>query len=1096
MGQIQINTPTGPALVNIAGDTPTEEEQKIILENISKISPQAPSSSVPPPQQEDISNYYRRKFALESQGVGGVPKEGAPKEEPLKDPDVDYTSGLRNLSVRAGFSNKELDSEKAAYLKDVVGEKGFRQDKGGRFIITKEGRKKLDMGEGPEVAIDEEGFSKYDLVDFGGEVGIPLTFGITAGVLTAGMATLPAMAFVGGSMALGKAIDETLEYVNGYQRQDKGQLAADVAWEGAMGFLGEGLGRGVSRVLGRFLKGSGGEAAEQGKVLGREMLAKGYRPTIEGAAPGAFSILGRAQAIYEGVIPNKGAAIQNLNALKKDLIDLGAKDDAGLTSLMGSIKKDIEKIYGTPAEKLAAAQRVLGKEIEEELVKIMAPLKQGRDLSVDLIKALNSAKESFHRQADGLFLEADKMLGEGNKIIPIGDVNRFLYKMKVNEQTDEISKLLNPKKPVGRILTSAYRRAEAEVKRLNPNAKGKELQQLIEKRMFITTADALKIRVAVSDLSFNPSFISTVGDHSLDDLSKTVNQAFIDAEGLLSDKIFRVGARQQDMLSPTDIGPRTVTQQQLELQKGLRMYQEARAYYSKGLNRFKAPHIQSFVKNVNRSPDQTVSVSKILDDVVKPNDPESLTKFLRAIKGIRPIRAVEPEAPTVRYAEQDLTIPQAKAKVKELEAKGVNATSVRQGIQEAEKDLASRQAFKISSGTAGESMRKQLAAEFINRVLTTQKVMNLKDGVEFLDGRKIAGMIDNLGETKKVLFRGKGELEAVEDLMKIFRSTGAEMNREVFEQFADRPLVEAIRGVKAAVLNKKAVDKDSLMEAFNTGNGDVVMDKLFAKGNARLINDFMENNMKFGDESFQLPKHAELKESVENAAMARILRSLGDVNEQTFADNFLSGRLGNKLQKVLADDYGKDTITAMFGKERSDYLFQMADIMKRASQQPMAGKGGLAPATIALSLTAFSFAMDPITTGGALLFYTTMSHALRMPSVLKMITASRKPGEDTVATALRDINTAVQKANLEGMSAEEGYLKTSPETQRSIQQSVPRVNPLTFPFDGSLNRTPVPNVQPTVGTGTPRIDPTNPIVNPDPQSQALAQAMASRGLYR
>ena len=116
MGQIQINTPTGPALINIAGDTPTKEEEKLILENIDKISAQIPSSNVPSPGSEDISNYYRRLRALESQGVGGAPKEGAPKEEPLKDPDVAYTSGVRNLSVRAGFSNKELDSEKAAYI--------------------------------------------------------------------------------------------------------------------------------------------------------------------------------------------------------------------------------------------------------------------------------------------------------------------------------------------------------------------------------------------------------------------------------------------------------------------------------------------------------------------------------------------------------------------------------------------------------------------------------------------------------------------------------------------------------------------------------------------------------------------------------------------------------------------------------------------------------------------------------------------------------------------------------------------------------------------------------------------------------------------
>ena len=45
---------------------------------------------------------------------------------------------------------------------------------------------------------------------------------------------------------------------------------------------------------------------------------------------------------------------------------------------MNTIRKDIEEIYGTPEEKLATAQRVLGQEIEKELEKVMAPLRQGK----------------------------------------------------------------------------------------------------------------------------------------------------------------------------------------------------------------------------------------------------------------------------------------------------------------------------------------------------------------------------------------------------------------------------------------------------------------------------------------------------------------------------------------------------------------------------------------------------------------------------------------------------------------------------------------------------------------------------------------------
>ena len=79
MGQIQINTPSGPVLVNIAGDTPTEEEQKTILDNIDKISAQVPSSDIPSPEKEDISNYYRRLRALQAEQAEEAPTEEVPE---------------------------------------------------------------------------------------------------------------------------------------------------------------------------------------------------------------------------------------------------------------------------------------------------------------------------------------------------------------------------------------------------------------------------------------------------------------------------------------------------------------------------------------------------------------------------------------------------------------------------------------------------------------------------------------------------------------------------------------------------------------------------------------------------------------------------------------------------------------------------------------------------------------------------------------------------------------------------------------------------------------------------------------------------------
>ncbi len=53
-----------------------------------------------------------------------------------------------------------------------------------------------------------------------------------------------------------------------------------------------------------------------------------------------------------------------------------------------------------------------------------------------------------------------------------------------------------------------------------------------------------------------------------------------------------------------------------------------------------------------------------------------------------------------------------------------------------------------------------------------------------------------------------------------------------------------------------------------------------------------------------LTPHQKLVERVRDAAMSRMLRSIGDVNSPMFQDDFLSGRLGGKLKTTL-EGYGK-----------------------------------------------------------------------------------------------------------------------------------------------------------------------------------------------
>ena len=95
--------------------------------------------------------------------------------------------------------------------------------------------------------------------------------------------------------------------------------------------------------------GTGKGPTLEAKEGGRELLKQGFRPTVEGGAPGTFGILTRLQAIYEGISPNQAAAEKNVKALMAELkrvsqVELGGVSDDAVEKLGKVIKKDVEKI--------------------------------------------------------------------------------------------------------------------------------------------------------------------------------------------------------------------------------------------------------------------------------------------------------------------------------------------------------------------------------------------------------------------------------------------------------------------------------------------------------------------------------------------------------------------------------------------------------------------------------------------------------------------------------------------------------------------------------------------------------------------------------
>ena len=132
-------------------------------------------------------------------------------------------------------------------------------------------------------------------------------------------------------------------------RETDEDLGYGVLREFALGGV-ELAGRGLAAILGRVIKGSGGESANEARAIAREVIAAGGR-TVRAA--NESPILGRLQAIYEGVFPNKVVAQENADFVARELS--GRLQKIGITgksadpdNLLKLLNRDIERIYGNP----------------------------------------------------------------------------------------------------------------------------------------------------------------------------------------------------------------------------------------------------------------------------------------------------------------------------------------------------------------------------------------------------------------------------------------------------------------------------------------------------------------------------------------------------------------------------------------------------------------------------------------------------------------------------------------------------------------------------------------------------------------------------
>jgi len=1062
--------------VEIAGDDPTQQELDTLFQLFQSEQPTVGEVDLATASVEEIRDYARQaRLAGVDPVTGGQITEDEYVSK-YKEPGVDYRTGLDSVGgfSRFQFGRMDTDEEKSNYLKTVVGDEGFRVDALGRHILTQDGRTKLGLGEGRELAVDEEGFSFNDVKEFAGATALPIIAATGTAIAASGVGFIPGTLLVGAAAAGGKILDEGIEAAEGLQMQSPTDIARDAAWEGGFAVLGEGVGRGISKLFGRIIKGPGGAENEALRAQAREVIDQGFRPTIAGATDEAFRpVLNRLQAVYEGVFPNQKAAMQNLEQSLAQMRAFGIADDTAINNLDEIVKRDIDNFYSTSDQKLANAQMRMDDAVKGEIDQIMKNLKDGKTIPKNLDDMIRQRKSVFDEDVDRLYTVVNDKL-RNQAIIPTAGIKEELKRLT----TDSIADI-------------GATRFASQVKGLGDYATARELS---------------RIRTGLTDASRNPALLNDVNVGALGALKASVNKAFTDAEitlGQMSTQGLETGvARAGDKIIRPDGFKMDLSTG--EASEALRLLNRTNDFYKDSISRFDNIVVQDIIKQTKSG---QMNMKFVFDKIIQEDNPEALDQLFKAIRGAPTGKALGAETGIVDLAEGTRilksrtigtrTVEEALEAVKDLPANNRTRMMVEKQAREIEAEAAERATIRGTGAEQAEAVRQGLSKMYIQEQVKRSLTIDPATGVEVIDPIKLVANIRQKGTTVDKLLGD--DLKGVNDILTVLERGKANLSPGIIQQLQSKPLGQALKDLQAAEARRAAVDSNVVLRTLqSTTDPEVIAQTVFRNpASIREAQKFLGNRVTNVN-----GREVPTMELVRDAAMGRVLKQIGATVDEAgqirmtddFVESFKTGRLGNKLQSVLRS-YGDETLNTMFGKGAAEGLNAMAETMVRASNASIAGKGGLAAPNIALGLGVASLIMNPLATLPTAAAFKVMSVALRDKRVLRMMMASRQPNtvkeffsgkyksNHPIAQGFQTMWQLTSAATVQGtrMNIEQAAEEVRPVTAAAKQQLAPVANQALQTARTAMTQ--APNVQPGAAGGV------SPILLPDPATQALAQQL-------
>ena len=1029
MGVIKIRTPSGVQQVRIAGDNPTDEEQ-----------------------QASINTFFSEQPAAQAVDQA-VDQDTGPVEPELPARKIDYDTGVQDVDFRLNFAKGDNEAERRARLQGLgIPDEAVQIDSEGEFLLDRDLlpddiKARYDIkGEGL-LAIDEKrGFTKNDFVDFYGETRGPLLAATAASVLASPLGWVGAALTVGGASTLGYLFDEYQETEEGLRRENQDDLYRGMKREFITGGLGEGAARGVTSLFGYLAKGSGSQSANEARRMTREVISQGGKPTVR--AVNESPILGRLQAIYEGVFPNQKAAQANADFVAEKLASnmkaAGYKGKAtDKEKILELIDRDLIRIYGNPDDVLKQAEADLVNLVDQGIDDIIGMFGDSKPLNGSKIaRQIEISKRIFDEDTDVLYGKASELLGN-SKVLPTAKlVQAFERLQKDNPAFD-----------------------------LAGSGLGKFILKFKEGNGFrnATVSEMNGIRTALREAGYDPSLVGTQNRKFIGELLGAIDRSYTDAALQIRRNIGQ--GRRPD--------GRFTGKADAQAKDGLDLLEKANKFYGKGVGRFRDAKTAEIFRKYK---DGELDVEELFDPggvLLAPNRGDTLKKFFKSVvPGGR--AAVDAPKTFDEFLARGMNAQDAQL-VKGLPDEDPLKSGLMRKFEETKRFAQEVAGARGAGVEVSEAVRNSMARNFLERVSRQNRNV-----FGTANPSAIAEEISKLGSTGEVLFgkQYKPLMTALRDL----GSSGAKITDRELALVAGQPIAEQVNLISRLTRTTNSAADNALAKGLSKavadGDPEKVVSLIFRKNGAAFIK---QAERELGEDTM---------DQVRQLAMERIVGNLGKegMTAKELTESVVDGSFSTQLSKQLAD-YGDETIDAMFG-EAGPLLRKLAKESEIVSNKPIKGLGGLAPATIAGSLSLAAFLSGPMgvigTAGGLFL----MSRALRSNTFLKTISRPKgvRPGTgeefDRVGRAFEIMY--------------EGIGQTAPRSDRALPSVTPTVQSEEAQQEAQVQAQEAqqtqqgPNVfQPITMTQAPNVMPggagtagqVSPILLPDPATQALAQSI-------